>query len=83
MVSTHGLAKIGRFVFGTDGSGANHLIVKTGSARHRQPTGLMQEDSEGHLWRDDFLYMNGGAIFNFTLDAVPPLINSILERNEM
>ena len=39
------------------------------------------EDEEGHICHDDFLYMNGGAIFNFTLDAVPAMITQILEKN--
>ena len=41
------------------------------------------EDDEGHIWYDDYLYMNGGAIFNFTLDAVPAMMTQILEKNGM
>ena len=81
LISTAGLAKIGEFVLGTDGSGANNLIVKTGASRCKQPTGASVEDSEGHIWRDDYLYMNGGAIFNFTLDAVPAMIKQLLEKS--
>lgn len=81
LISTDGLAEIGEFVLGTDGSGANNLIVKTGAARQRHATGLHTEDSEGHIRRDDFLYMNGGAIFNFTLDAVPAMMKQLLEKS--
>ena len=81
LISTEGFAKIGELVLGTDGSGANNLIVKTGAARCKQITGLSKEDSEGHLWRDDYLYMNGGAIFNFTLDAVPAMMGQLLEKS--
>lgn len=81
LISTEGFAKIGEFVLGTDGSGANNLIVKTGASRCKQPTGLSVEDSEGHIWRDDYLYMNGGAIFNFTLDAVPAMMKQLLEKS--
>lgn len=83
LISTEGLAEIGEFVLGTDGSGANNLIVKTGAARQKEATGLSVEDDEGHIWRDDYLYMNGGAIFNFTLDAVPQMMAQILEKNQM
>lgn len=83
LISTDGFAEIGEFSLGTDGSGANYLIVKTGSARHRIATGLSVEDEEGHIWRDDYLYMNGGAIFNFTLDAVPSMMKDILEKNNI
>ncbi len=83
LVSTEGMAHIGQFVLGTDGSGANHLIVKTGAARHRQPTGQSVTDEQEHVWHDDYLYMNGGAIFNFTLDAVPALIAELLEKHHI
>ncbi len=83
LVSTDGIARIGQFVMGTDGSGAEHLIVKTGAARHRQPTGKSVMDDQEHLWHDDYLYMNGGAIFNFTLDAVPAMINQLLEKEHI
>lgn len=83
LVSYNGAAEIGEFVLGTDGSGANNLIVKTGAARQHEATGKMIEDEDGHLWRDDFLYMNGGAIFNFTLDAVPAMMERILEKNSL
>ena len=81
LISTEGFAEIGEFVLGTDGSGANNLIVKTGAARYKQPTGESTEDSEGHIWCDDYLYMNGGAIFNFTLDAVPIMMNQLFEKS--
>lgn len=83
LISTEGFAEIGEFVLGTDGSGANNLIVKTGAARQKDATGKFVEDDEGHVWYDDFLYMNGGAIFNFTLDAVPAMMAQILEKNGM
>ena len=81
LISTDGFAEIGEFVLGTDGSGANNLIVKTGAARQSSATGKFVEDEEGHIWYDDYLYMNGGAIFNFTLDAVPSMMTQILEKN--
>lgn len=83
LISTEGIAEIGEFTLGTDGSGAYNLIVKTGAARHNKHTGMSVEDEEGHLWYDDYLYMNGGAIFNFTLDAVPAMIKDILTKNNL
>ena len=81
LISTEGFAEIGEFVLGTDGSGAEHLIVKTGASRRKEPTGFQDEDAEGHVRRDDFLYMNGSAIFNFTLDAVPTMMNQLCEKS--
>lgn len=83
LISTKGLARIGDFSLGTDGNGAEHLIVKTGAARHPEATGNAVEDEDGHMRFDDFLYMNGSAIFNFTLEAVPSMMNKILEKNNM
>lgn len=83
LISTDGIAEIGNFVLGTDGSGAEHLIVKTGAARCKQPTGCVQEDEDGHQRYDDYLYMNGSAIFNFTLEAVPAMMSEILAKNNV
>ena len=83
LISSDGLAEIGEFVLGTDGSGANHLILKSGASRQKVATGQYVEDEEGHLWYDDYLYMNGGAIFNFTLDAVPAMMMELLDKNHL
>ena len=83
LISTDGFAEIGEFSLGTDGSGANNLIVKTGASRQKEATGNYTEDDEGHNWYDDYLYMNGGAIFNFTLDAVPVMMEQILKKNHL
>ena len=81
LISTDGFAKIGEFVLGTDGSGANNLIVKTGAARHRESTGKSVVDVEGHIWYDDYLYMNGGNIFNFTLETIPSMMKQLFDKN--
>ena len=81
LISTDGFAAIGDFVCGTDGSGAENLIVKTGASKQRKPTGIFKEDEEGHTWYDDYLYMNGGAIFNFTLETVPVLVRQLLDKS--
>lgn len=83
LISTEGFAEIGEFSLGTDGSGANNLIVKTGASRQKESTGLLVEDEEGHVWYDDYLYMNGGNVFNFTLEVVPTMMKDILEKNNI
>lgn len=83
LISTDGFAEIGEFVFGTDGNGAENLIVRTGAARSRERTGFYETDDEGHTKYDDYLYMNGGAIFNFTLETVPTLTNEVLSKNNL
>lgn len=83
LISTEGFAEIGEFSLGTDGSGANNLIVKTGAARQKTTTGKFVEDEEGHVWYDDYLYMNGGNVFNFTLEVVPGMMKEILAKNDL
>ena len=83
LISTEGFAEIGEFSLGTDGSGADKLIVRTGAARQKNSTGLSSVDDEGHTRFDDYLYMDGGGIFNFTLDAVPAMMKVILEKNKI
>lgn len=83
LISTEGFAEIGEFSLGTDGSGANNLIVKTGAARCKQTTDKYVEDDEGHVWYDDYLYMNGSNVFNFTLEVVPAMMKEILDKNHL
>ena len=78
-----GIAEIGDFVLGTDGSGADDLIIKTQGARHPNPSGQSTIDDDGHINREDYLYMNGSAIFNFTLECVPPLVKALLQKSQM
>ena len=78
-----GLAEIGDFVLGTDGSGAANLMVRSGAARQPEKTGRFAVDDDGHTNYEDYLYMNGSAIFNFTLETVPPLMKSLLAKNGM
>ena len=75
------LAEIGDFVLGTDGSGAANLMVRSGAARQPEKTGRFAVDDDGHTNYEDYLYMNGSAIFNFTLETVPPLMKSLLAKS--
>ncbi len=83
LISRDGFAEIGDFSFGTDGSGADNLIVRTGAARIKEATGLYDIDEEGRIKYDDYLYMNGSAIFNFTLEKVPILMKEVLKNNNL
>lgn len=83
LISTDGFAEIGEFVLGTDGSGYKHLIVETGASRKKEKTGVESIDDDGHIRREDYLYMDGSAIFNFTLDAVPTMMKQVLEKNNL
>ncbi|MBR5176963.1 MAG: ketoacyl-ACP synthase III [Bacteroidales bacterium] len=76
-----GFSRIGDFVLGTDGSGAANLMVRSGAARQPEKTGRFTTDDDGHSNYEDYLYMNGSAIFNFTLETVPPLMKTLLAKS--
>ena len=81
LVSTDGIAEIGEFVIGTDGNGAENLIVKTGGARHPHPANDLKFDDFGNPRSSDNLYMDGPAILNYSLDSIPQLVTDVLEKN--
>jgi 3-oxoacyl-[acyl-carrier-protein] synthase-3 len=69
------------FVLGSDGTGACNLIAQAGGWRQR-PTAesLIRVEAEDGNRRAPFeLYMDGLAVFNFTLQRVPTLVKHILE----
>lgn len=81
LISTEGFAEIGEVVLGTDGSGAENLIVRSGAARHRAPMNDTHTDAEGNISGGDYLYMHGENVFNFTADVVPPMIDELLRKS--
>lgn len=83
LISSEGFAKIGNFSLGTDGRGAENLMVKSGGMRYREQINDLQFEENGNPQSSDYLYMNGSEIFNFTIDAVPPLIEDTLVKNKI
>jgi 3-oxoacyl-[acyl-carrier-protein] synthase-3 len=62
------------FQFGTDGTGADTLLVTKGGAR---PPEQAIQPRHRHRWESS-LYMDGPSLINFTVVAVPQLVESIL-----
>ena len=58
--------KIGPFELGTDGSGADYLIVKPNVDKSSPP---------------DKLYMNGSQVFMFTMNRVPKCVDALLDSS--
>lgn len=83
LVSTNGWGEIGEFVLGTDGAGANDLIIKSGATRHPLPYNDLYVDEGGNPISSDYLYMNGGEIFTFTIEKVPALMHETLLKNKL
>jgi 3-oxoacyl-[acyl-carrier-protein] synthase III len=76
--------EICKFELGTDGSGAEHLIVKEGGMRNKISTNLeyvQKEDSE--FQSPSYLYMNGQEVFAFTIKIVPSLVKNVLAKHDL
>ena len=76
---------IGPFVYGTDGKGANNLIVPHGGLRSpiRSTSSKAIRDNYGNYRSDENLYMNGSEIFTFTLKRVPETIHKLLNKQSL
>jgi 3-oxoacyl-[acyl-carrier-protein] synthase-3 len=75
LISTDGNYEIGKFTLGSDGSGAANLIIKNGATKSKKD--FVAENL------DNYLYMNGSAIFDFTSKNVPSLVNDNLLCNNL
>jgi len=61
------------FILGSDGRGAQNLIIPQGAFRHGEARSTNDPTR---------LFMDGGEIFTFTLKAVPPLVADTLSLAE-
>ncbi|MEX1041901.1 MAG: ketoacyl-ACP synthase III [Pirellulaceae bacterium] len=67
------------FQFGTDGSGADTLMVTDGGAR---PAEDAHQPRHRKRW-DSRLYMDGPSLISFTVGAIPQLVANILAAAEI
>lgn len=73
LMTSDGAGKLGSFTFGSDGSGADDLIVRGGGSRNPD----MPTTGPGAL------YMNGRAIYKFMIHHVPPDVDRCLAANNL
>ena len=66
---------LGAFQYGTDGTGADTLMVTRGGARKSEAA---HQPRHRQRWASD-LYMDGPSLINFTVAAVPKLVGDVLE----
>jgi 3-oxoacyl-[acyl-carrier-protein] synthase-3 len=76
---------IGPLVLGTDGRGANEIIVPVGGLRCRptSETAIEKPDDAGNWRSAQNLYMNGADVFSFALRTVPPAVDQLLQKSGM
>lgn len=83
LISIEGFAEIMDFELGTDGSGAENLIVKNGAVKNPIQPDVEKADEFGNIKNDNCLYMNGSEIFNFTSNSIPSLVEKTLIKNNL
>jgi 3-oxoacyl-[acyl-carrier-protein] synthase-3 len=85
LITAQQCGKIGPFIFGTDGSGGENLIVRTGAMRQARTaaTAIETTDESGNVRSLDHLYMNGAEIFDFTLRRIPSCVDALLQRSSL
>ena len=77
LIDSHDQPSLSSFSFGTDGSGANMLMLTEGGMRCG-PEAL--QPRHRHRWKSN-LYMDGPSLINFTIDEIPRLIDRILDKS--
>jgi len=71
------------FLFGTDGKGANQLIIPAGGCRtpRSAETAIAKTDADGNIRTADNIYMNGREIFRFAITTVPKTVTQLMEKS--
>ena len=67
------------FEFGTDGKGANTLIVNDGGSRSSEQA---IQPKRRRRWNSR-LYMDGQSLMDFSVVAIPDLVRSILSKSQL
>ena len=70
------------FLLGTEGTGYQHLIMPASGARvpRTAETKIEIKDETGIIRTQEHLYMNGPAIFHFSVYKIPEIIREVLSR---
>ena len=75
LIEPHDEPTLSAFQFGTDGSGADTLLVNSGGARAAEEA---HQPRHRQRW-PSLLYMDGPSLINFTVAAIPKLVENILD----
>jgi 3-oxoacyl-[acyl-carrier-protein] synthase III len=73
--------ELGKADLGTDGAGAQHLIVKVGGSRFPLSC-LWQPEDNTYSPKDVRLQMNGRAVFKFMMERIPESVCRCLAKNK-
>lgn len=75
-------SSLGPFVFGTDGTGFEKIIVRDGGTRHPLTDASYAEltDEYGNITSNAHFSMDGVGVFLFTMRTVPGMISDVLKK---
>jgi 3-oxoacyl-[acyl-carrier-protein] synthase-3 len=73
------------FELGTDGTGHQHIIIPASGTRNPRTEDTKVEfvDDSGIVRTQEHLFMNGPAVFHFSLHKIPDVIRAALEKHQM
>jgi 3-oxoacyl-[acyl-carrier-protein] synthase-3 len=76
---------IDSFIFGTDGRGYKNIILKYGGARFPLKDSKTSDvaDKYGNIQNETNFYMNGPAVFNFSIKIAPLAILQTLKKHKL
>ncbi len=80
--STENRKVLSKFIFGTDGSKFDQIIIKYGRERYPIEDFIGEDfiDEMGAQRNDSKIYMNGSEVFNFSINKAPDLIDKLLKN---
>lgn len=84
LISKSEVDGVNNFLFGTDGSGFDKLIVKNGAGKNsfNEDANQITYGSD-NVYSDNHLYMNGPEIMSFTTEVIPEFCKKVIEKNQM
>ena len=76
---------VGDFVFGSNGAGADVMMIKAGGFRNPLKSAEIKEfkDDYGNISSEEFFYMKGPSVLSFSLDVGPKMVNELLAKTSL
>jgi 3-oxoacyl-[acyl-carrier-protein] synthase-3 len=75
--------EIGSFSLGSDGKRYQDIIIRAGGARKPFATSTGDSTIRESVPREDLFFMNGPAVFSFSVNVTPGLIGDTLLKNQV
>ncbi len=79
------ISDFGKFIFGTDGSKFDKIIIKHGRERFPLPkfAEVDRVDNFGNIRNDANFFMDGSEVFNFSVNKAPELVSQLLDKSDL